>query len=165
MAKYFKKSEGYNPKELIQYGLDHLNAGQILFVASPSYFDSAGYLVHIGFELVLKAWHLETFDQFPDTHSLKNLIKELNESGQAVNLSDQEKQALEMIDEYSQLRYPLPASGIEVGDDDILAIDKLFKSIWQQTPPQLRGYFKLIDSLKKGNRILMKKPINPIKNA
>ncbi len=40
-------SEGYQARDLIHYGLDHVNAAENLFRSSPSYFDSAGYLLHI----------------------------------------------------------------------------------------------------------------------
>lgn len=54
-----KRHEEISPKEMVKYGLDHLGAGATLFKGNPEHYDSAGYLIHIGYECVLKARWLE----------------------------------------------------------------------------------------------------------
>jgi hypothetical protein len=75
----FTKEQGYNPQDLIHYALDHFNVAENLFKTNPSYYDSAGYLVHMGFELLLKAWHLEGFGKFLGIHSLSKLVNQIKE--------------------------------------------------------------------------------------
>lgn len=58
MARKFTVEDGLVPVDLLHCGLDHLAASKALFKLSPAGFDSAGYLAHIGVELLLKAWLL-----------------------------------------------------------------------------------------------------------
>jgi hypothetical protein len=50
MTRKFKTNEEISPRELVQYGFDHLGAGATLFKGTPEHYDSAGYLIHIGYE-------------------------------------------------------------------------------------------------------------------
>ncbi len=155
----FKKENGFEPHALIQSGVDHIAAAEELFARSPSYFDSAGYLVHMGFELLLKAWHLEEFGEFSGTHSLKDLTDQLRAKGQQLNLSGEEIKTLEFADLYEMLRYPNPNNEIEVGDDDWVKIDCLLATIWNQAPEIFHKFTKSVDPTRKGGRILMKRKI------
>ena len=157
--RVFKRKDGFEPKDLIHSGIDHINAAEKLFDTSPSHFDSAGYLVHMGFELLLKAWHLEAFGEFSGVHSLAELVEELRANGQQLDLSEEENDVLKIADSYGELRYPSPNHGTEVGDEDWKRIDDLLNKIWEQTPEVFDEYFEAIDPTRKGGRILMQKKI------
>lgn len=76
MAKKFTEKQGYSPRDLFHFGIDHLESGRILYTQGPaSSFDSAGYLAHLGIELLLKAWHLHQFKRFENEHSLVKLYE------------------------------------------------------------------------------------------
>ena len=136
-----------------------MNAAQNLLETDVSFFDSAGYLVHMGFELLLKAWHLEAFGEFCGIHSLKELVEQLRAKGQQLNLSQEEDEALKIADAYGELRYPNPQHGTEIGNDDWKKIDGLLNRIWEQTPPVFDEYFESIDPTRKGGRVLMRRKI------
>lgn len=157
--RIFKRTDGFEPKDFIHSGLDHFNAAESLFKASPSFFDSAGYLVHMGFELILKAWHLEAFGEFCGIHSLQELAQQLRDKGQVLNLSKEENEVLGIADEYSELRYPNPRKGVEVGSDDCNKLDALLNRIREQTPTAFDGYFRSINPTRKGGRVLMERKI------
>ncbi len=159
MPRIFKSEEGYQARDLIHYGLDHVNAAENLFRSSPSYFDSAGYLLHMGFELLLKAWHLEVLSEFPAVHCLTDLVEELQKNGRQLSLTDAEWCVLEMVDSYGELRYPNPNVGTEVGSDDWESVDSLLKTILEQTPESFDEYVETIDPTRKGGRVLMKRGI------
>jgi HEPN domain-containing protein len=159
MPRIFTKKQSFNPQDLIHYGLDHINAAEKLFGTSPSYFDSAGYLLHMGFELLFKAWHLEVFGEFPGIHSLISLVEELQSKGQQLSLSEEERSVLEIADAYSELRYPNPAVGTEVGSYDWERIDNFLNAIWEQTPDIFDEYFESINPTRKGGRVLMQRRI------
>ncbi len=157
--RVFKRQDGFEPRDFIHSSLDHVNAAEKLIEISPSFFDSAGYLVHLGFELLLKAWHLEAFGEFNRGHSLKDLAEQLRNKGQELNLSEEENKILEIADTYGELRYPNPGNGVEVGDDDWAKIENLLSGIWEQTPEIFDEYFESIDPHRKGRRVLMQRKI------
>lgn len=163
--RVFKRVDGFEPKDLIHSGLDHVNAAENLFGASASFFDSAGYLVHMGFELLLKAWHLEVFGEFFGIHSLRELVRQLRVKGQEINLSEEENEVLKIADRYSELRYPNPKQGIEVGMDDWEKINALLNRVWEQAPNAFDGYFESIDPTRKGGRVLMERSIDTESNT
>lgn len=68
--RIFTTADGLLPVDLAHCGLDHLTAAQRLFNSDPSHYDSAGYLAHIGVELLLKGWLLETTGRFEAIHNL-----------------------------------------------------------------------------------------------
>lgn len=108
MGRTFKKSEGYTEKDFLHFGYDHIETGiQILKNGQPGQFDSGGYLIHLGLELILKAWHLHSFDSFKDVHKIQLLIKELSIS----NLSEENLKTIDMIDKFFLLRYPRAVEG------------------------------------------------------
>lgn len=61
----------YRAAELLQAGIDHLDAAAALSTGSHRYLDSAGYICHMGIELMLKAWVLHSTGRFGRTHPLK----------------------------------------------------------------------------------------------
>ncbi|CDZ77304.1 HEPN domain protein [Legionella massiliensis] len=118
MTKNFKKDDGYLEEDFLHFGYDHIDTGLYLLKSGePSQFDSAGTLIHLGFEQILKAWLLHYFKEFPNKHSLINLVNLLPE----IKLNEQFKCTLEKLDEYFLLRYPRRVEGpIEIGDDDVV---------------------------------------------
>jgi len=48
MSSNFTAADGLVPIDLIRCGIDHLAAAQLLFGRSAIYYDSAGYLAHLG---------------------------------------------------------------------------------------------------------------------
>ncbi len=165
MPRVFKRQDGYEPKDLIHYGLDHVNAAEKLFETSSSFFDSGGYLVHMGFELLLKAWHLEVFSEFCGIHSLTELVEQLRTKGQRLELSTIESEILTIVDSYNKLRYPNPSHATEVGIDDWEKIDGLLNRILEQTPEVLYKYFESIEPTRKGGRVLMERRIEKQKDT
>ena len=71
--RVFRLSDGFQPAELIRYGVDHLRAAERLFAGSPLFDDSAGYLAHLGIELLLKSMLLHADGRFPEEHRLQQL--------------------------------------------------------------------------------------------
>ena len=163
--RIFKREDGFEPKDFIRSGLDHINAAEKLFETSPSFFDSAGYLVHMAFELLLKAWHLEAFGEFCGIHSLKVLVEQLRAKGQQLNLSEEENEILQIVDAYQELRYPDPNHATEVGNDDWEKLCGLLNRIWEQTPELFDEYLGSIDSTRKGGRVLMQRKIRKREDA
>jgi hypothetical protein len=51
--KMFSRSDGYTEQDLLQSATDHLASARRLFEGGPRCFDSAGYLSHLGIELIL----------------------------------------------------------------------------------------------------------------
>lgn len=108
--KSYSTSDGYQARDLVHYGVDHIKAAKVLFEKEASLFDSGGYLAHLGLELLLKAWLLEVSSEFPKTHSLVALVNKLNERQKQIVLSEEDKTLLRLIDEYGELRYPTPTN-------------------------------------------------------
>lgn len=156
--KSYSTSDGYQARDLVHYGVDHIKAAKVLFEKEASLFDSGGYLAHLGLELLLKAWLLEVSSEFPKTHSLVALVNKLNERQKQIELSEEDKTLLRLIDEYGELRYPTPTNPIGVGDDDWPKIEDFFYTVLNQAPNTIQLYAYTIDPTKKGGRELRKKP-------
>ncbi len=139
MKKIYSTVEGYSAKDFIHFGLDHCQSGIYLFATTmPRCYDSAAYLFHLGLEQILKAWHLEQFNQFENTHHLKKLLKKLRDSGIKIILSSQQEQLLSEIDSYSEIRYPRTVEGaIEIGDENLKEIVELVNYITRLELPLL----------------------------
>jgi hypothetical protein len=88
--RVFTQEQGYRPIDLLHAATDHLFAANVLFSSSdfflavgmldvdfeaPRCLDSAGYLSHLGLELLLKAFLLLVTGSFRDDHSLANLLR------------------------------------------------------------------------------------------
>src|SRR5436190_23698313 len=67
--RVFLRSDGYTERDLLQSATDHLASARRLFEGGPRCFDSAGYLSHLGIELILKAFLLHRDGEFPGEHS------------------------------------------------------------------------------------------------
>lgn len=161
MSTKFTKEAGFTIEDMLHFGFDHVDTGLALLRSeNPSCYDSAGYVINLGFELILKAWHLYEFGFFKDTHPLNNLTDKLKSHKCGFKLSRGEEETLKMVDSFYQLRYPRREDGpIEIGSDEVESIELLLDAIWQQFPDSLEAAYKSLTPTSKGGRVLMKKKI------
>ena len=160
MPRTFSRADGLVPVDLVHCGMDHITAAYVLFDTDPSHYDSAGYLAHIGVELLLKGWLLECADSFRATHDLGELHQELAEHHGAPALSEAAAAALEALNPYGDLRYPNLDSPIEVGNDDRAGINAIAGEICSSMPQSIQEALGKIEPFTKAGRILMKKRID-----
>jgi HEPN domain-containing protein len=158
-TRIIKASKEYLTEDLLYFGIDHLRAAKFLYDASPSFYDSAGYLSHLGVELLLKAWFLDISGEHPKTHSLMTLWNKLISSGQDLSLQGKNIQWIQELDNHYSLRYPPEPKPIETGSDDWDKTEKLFLELCFHMPEPLQEKIQRLDYTKKGYRILMKKKI------
>ncbi len=155
MAKRFSSYDGLVARDLVRFGLDHISAGVHLLQQHPFYFDSAGYLIHIGYECLLKGWVLEVKGAFDGTHSIKRLRNQIPELASS-NLPPEMNHIIGVIDDYERLRYPNRNEPAEIGTDEMMAIKKLVNLTVQLLPETLIITESQAHAT-KGGRILMKK--------
>jgi HEPN domain-containing protein len=155
--KIFTRQDGFSETELLHSGIDHLASAKVLFDKSPRCYDSAGYLCHLGIELVLKAIILNKCNEFPNKHSLVELSKWIERKSIRVNYATDHKDTISLLDGFYELRYPKPSNPIEIGDDDWRRIKNLFDFLILMLPEEKKDELKDIDHCKKGNRILMRR--------
>lgn len=159
MARTFTAEDGLAPVDLLHSGLDHLDAAKALFKSNPAHFDSAGYLAHIGVELLLKAWQLHTTKGFEGIHNCRALYEQLCEKCDASKLTDEQAQVLSVLDEYESLRYPNRATPTEVGDESWNSVEALVGHICRSIPKELVAELERIKAGTKSGRILMRKRV------
>ena len=161
MTRKFKTNEEISPRELVQYGLDHLGAGATLFKGTPEHYDSAGYLIHIGYECLLKGWWLYQDKEIESGHSLLKICDRIKDF-QFDELPEDAKNTIKLINQFQYLRYPKLLDPIDIGSDMLEPILHLIKFTLSCMPKQIRP--KQNDEfIVKGNRRLYKKPIIPAK--
>jgi hypothetical protein len=153
--RQFTRQDGFSELGLLHSAADHIGSAKVLFDRNPRCFDSAGYLYHLGIELVLKAMLLNKCDNFPDEHSLVKLSKFIEKQGVKMNYGKNHFGTITMLDKFNELRYPSPSNPIEIGDDDLRRAEELFGFLFYMLPGQIQGELKHIDHSRKGNRILM----------
>jgi len=154
----FTSADGYTVEDLLHFGYGHFDAARALFQADAAFLDSAGYLAHLGVELVLKAWHLAWFGQFDNTHDLVELFDALKNKDGALDIGGENQRFLSELDKFYLLRYPRQKDGpVEVGSDQLEHLDALLEALWKVMPKQLVEIYEKIDPTMKGGRILMKK--------
>lgn len=156
MKKYSQK-DGLEPVDLLQSATDHFQAAQHLFAKTPSFFDSAGYLMHIAVEQILKAWLLHEKGEFKAIHQLKELFRCLGST--RLKLPDELSATLDLLDAYDYLRYPNRNQPVEVGDEDLPKIRTLVLYLIDSMPAELKIAASKIDPLRKGGRLLARKKI------
>ena len=93
MAKNFTEKD-FTPADLLQAGIDHLSAAELLLKNDSIFFDSAGYLAHIGIELLLKSFILYINREFEGIHSLKDLTHQLISLEKTLVFTEREKKLL-----------------------------------------------------------------------
>lgn len=67
------RQQGFSEMSLLHAAVDHFTSAKVLFDKNPRCYDSAGYLCHLGIELVLKTKILFLSDEFPNEHSQTKL--------------------------------------------------------------------------------------------
>ncbi len=165
MARRFTHTDGIRPTDLLHCGLDHLGAAQTLFDTGPHFYDSAGYLAHLGIEMLIKGWTLEVCGSFLGVHDLEDLYAELERQGQAAPLDANLAPILEKLSGYEELRYPNLLAPTEVGSNDWPDVARLAGHICQSMPKALEKQLAKINSgdsgtpITKAGRMLMKKPV------
>jgi HEPN domain-containing protein len=164
MAKKFTKTDGLEPADIVHCALDHLSAAQFLFESNPIHFDSAGYLAHLGVEMLIKAWLLESVGEFEGIHNLQRLYSTLIEHRETEILGGIKLEILQKLDKYEQLRYPNLNTPTEVGDDDWQNITALVGHLCRSMPPEIYKDLTEINKnesmpVRKAGRILMRKKI------
>ncbi len=155
MTRTFKDNHDMTAKDLSLYGMDHIDAGLKLY-ANPIHLDSGGYLIHIGFECLLKGWWLELDGEINEGHNLIVIAKKIPD---LQSLPEDIEKILTLINDYSQLRYPNHQKPIEVGTDQLEDIYKLLRFIRSKMPNHLHTRDPA-DPITKGKRLLMKKKID-----
>lgn len=160
MARMFSTKDGLVPSDFLHAALDHVTAAQALFATDPSHYDSAGYLAHIGVELILKAWLLETAGQFEGIHNLQTLYAQLSQEYGAPKLEPEKTSVLEMLDQFEQLRYPNPKEPTEVGNSDWTDIESLVGFLCRSMPTAISEAMEKAEFGRKGGRVLMRKKID-----
>lgn len=157
--KKYKREDGFSEIELIHSAIDHLASAKILFKEGPRCFDSAGYLSHLGIELILKAILLNKTNEFANEHSLIKLTDEIEKQGIELDYEKKHKAILNKINQFYDLRYPKVMNPVEIGDNDWDDIENLFELLMFAFPKEIQQKIQNINHSEKGNRILMKKKI------
>jgi HEPN domain-containing protein len=161
VTRVYSVTDGVTVADLLHFGLDHISAAQALLKTNARHFDSAGYLAHLRLELLLKAWHLHTFNKFPGIHSLDKLWQGLLPSSHVRPLSRRDSATLCLFDGYFGLRYPELKKPREVGSDDLPRISLLLHALFKRMPKSLHEIVAGLRWSTKGDRILMEKPETP----
>lgn len=155
--KIFTRHDSFSEGELLHNAIDHLASGKVLFDTDARCFDSAGYLSHLGIELILKAFLLNKSDQFPNEHSLARLSELIEKQGIKLNYTNGHEETLRALDKFYELRYPKELNPIEIGGDDWAKIESFFEHLIFMLPDQIQQDLKRVNYSEKGNRILMMK--------
>lgn len=155
-VKKFKARDGFKSEDLIKYARDHLASAKLLFKINPLCYDSAGYLAHLGLELMLKSVILKLNGEFPAEHNLKTLYNLAKKSG-ARSIKKDEEKILKSINKFFDLRYANPQNPIEIGDEDWKIIEQLFYKLLANFPNDMISKLNNSDYYEKGSRILFLK--------
>lgn len=158
MQRVFTLADGYAAADLLRFARDHLASAKVLWERSFDCFDSAGVLCHLGIELLLKALLLHSVGSFPATHDLPRLLDLIAKSQQPIGLTQGQQTLLAKIDNFFSLRYPAPHASPQIGSEDFVSIEALFRGLLQQLPEDLRSSLSNQPRHEKGGRILMRKP-------
>lgn len=157
MVKRFTRADGFKPEDLMHSGIDHIGSAEVLFQRDPSCYDSAGYLAHLGLELILKGMHLFTLHEFQDSHELKKLYDRLQANETVPPLGAEMRDLLARLSTFGELRYPKPAGPVEIGSDDLPEIRAFARVLLHAMPKDLLAALEAIVPGRKGGRILLRK--------
>lgn len=155
--KTFTRHDGFTELNLLQAAGDHLGSAKVLFDRHLRCFDSAGYLCHLGMELVLKGILLNICNEFPNEHSLSKLRALIEKRGPKMNYVREHLDTIKMLDDFNELRYPSPTNPVEIGDDDWAGIENLFDFLVLEMPDSIMVGLKQLNHSSKGKRVLMRK--------
>lgn len=158
--KKYKAEDGYFAEDLLQSSSHHLHAVSILFKTGPDFYDSGGYLLHLSIELLLKSWLLSSKGEFPATHRLQDLRQKISEAVGDIKLSKKQSKTIELIDRLYDLRYPNRRTPTEVGSEHFELALQLHEALQVCLPNEVRQKRTSLLHVKKGCRVLMKKPVS-----
>lgn len=163
MPRNYSKSDGITPVDMMHCAIDHLSASELLFESHPSHYDSAGYLAHLGIEMILKSILLYKGGEFPGIHNISDLYNKLHSKGFINKLPVELEKVISTLDGYEYLRYPNLDSPVEIGTDDLILVKKLANFLEGQMPVGLVSELSQLNSsennapISKAGRILMRK--------
>ena len=160
MTRTYTTDDGMFPEDFVRSGLDHFNAAAVLFGTGPAGLDSAGYLLHMAAELLVKAWLLQVSGKIKAIHCINDLFADLVTIHGEIPMPDEHLEALKIVDKYAQLRYPNRENPTEIGQDDFPMLEKLIGYLVSNLPEPLRLAAAKVNRLQKGGRVLMKKRIS-----
>ncbi len=126
----------------------------------PRTYDSAGYVAHLGIELILKAILLSIQGYFTDTHDLIFIYKRLTLIQKKWRLAKKHICTIELLNNFYKLRYPKPVGAIEIGSDDWHQIESLYETLIKKLNKRQIEEVQNIEYFSKGNRILMYREIS-----
>jgi len=112
----------------------------------------------MGLELMFKSWVLCEESEFKPIHDLLKLNEQVEKIDSGFSLNKEEGQILEYLSDFVELRYPSKNSPVEIGEEDIIQVNKIADKIWAHLPESLYQAYKNIQKGKKGGRILMERP-------
>ena len=156
--RVYRATDGYVPEDLLQFGIDHLEAALALGKGSLRHLDSAGYLAHLGLELVFKSWLLWENKEFPSTHSLRRLRQEVGKLERSFKLTKHQNKLLDYLDGMYELRYPNRNTPTQSGDEDLKFAAEITNTLWKRLPARLVTQYENIPKNRKGGRVLMRRP-------
>jgi HEPN domain-containing protein len=155
-----KIEDGYRPNDFFEYGYDHIEAGfELLKLENPRFYDSAAYLICIGYECLLKAWLLHSNQSVLKIHNIEELFEEIKN----LELLSTESVQVEIVKRLNQygikggVRYPNHNSPVSVGDEDFESFRELINFTFNLMPEDLRST-QQGEHFIKGGRILVRKP-------
>ncbi len=153
VKKKFNTNDGFRSEDLVQSAVDHLASARLLFERNPRCYDSAGYLAHLGLELMLKSILLKQNEEFPSGHDLEVLYKRVVKL-EANRLGKNEEETLKEVNRFFNLRYTNPETPVEIGDDDWKRIEKLSYNFLGFFPADILSSLNKSDHYEKGGRKL-----------
>ena len=154
-VRIFSIKDGHVPSDFLHSAVDHLTAAQALFETNPSHYDSAGYIAHIGVELLLKAWLLELAGEFKGVHKLEALYSVLAVKHGAPQLTHEQTALVQTLDRFEQLRYPNRKQPTEIGDAHWAEIEVFVGFICRSMPEAMPAALGKADFGRKGGRVLV----------
>lgn len=153
----YSTEDGYSSADLLNYAHCHLASAKVLFDHSPSCYDSAGHLGHLGIELILKALllHSSSTNSFPNEHNLLKLLSDIESVEDIPRLKAKPRETLVQINQFSLIRYPTPKNPVEIGDEDWAKIEELVNALFSILPTELQHELLEPEINIKGERILL----------
>jgi hypothetical protein len=113
-------------------------------------------MAHLGIELMLKSVILHGVGDFPATHDLKALVREVQGSGLDLLLSEQMRDTIDLLNSFGGLRYPSPKGMPTIAQsywDDVFL---LRRALLERMGPRLERVYSQLDDTNKGGRKLLR---------
>jgi HEPN domain-containing protein len=161
------RADGYSETDLFVASRDHMISALFLFRdGSPFGLDSAGYLAHLSFELLLKAALLYLKDEFPKEHDLGELLAQVRAAGLNLRAPTSPTTVLGRLKTFYGLRYPDPKIPVSIAAPDGPLIKRTWTLLWKQMPQPLQAMMPVFyqprqdGTFRKGSRVIMMRKKN-----